>query len=267
MLLCFEGEKMAKESGILETIGTILGLVTGGPKGAAIGAGVGSLLGGGNFQDALRAGVGSLFTTDPRFGMANAMFNFGGDSSPSSRGQNIISSASNVARTSPNITGMSDPLTMAMTGMTQGGIPGIFNTLISQETSNPMQALIAAGILNAATRRKNPFTEFEQRQYATGERNPDYRGTPAPDFRYGGAGLSRPTLFSAEGGMIDGPGTGKSDSVPAAIFQDGNRVQEARLSDGEFVMTADAVKGAGGGDRAKGAARMYKMMNQFEGRA
>jgi hypothetical protein len=41
-------------------------------------------------------------------------------------------------------------------------------------------------------------------------------------------------------------------------------VQEARLSDGEFVMTADAVKGAGGGNRSKGAAEMYRMMNQFE---
>ena len=30
-------------------------------------------------------------------------------------------------------------------------------------------------------------------------------------------------------------------------------------------MTADAVKGAGGGDRKKGAAKMYAMMNKFEG--
>jgi hypothetical protein len=32
-------------------------------------------------------------------------------------------------------------------------------------------------------------------------------------------------------------------------------------------MTADAVKGAGSGDRAAGAAKMYQMMNSFEGRA
>jgi hypothetical protein len=32
-------------------------------------------------------------------------------------------------------------------------------------------------------------------------------------------------------------------------------------------MTADAVKGAGGGDRDKGAAKMYQMMSQFERRA
>jgi len=57
------------------------------------------------------------------------------------------------------------------------------------------------------------------------------------------------------GGEVKGPGTGTSDSVPA------------RLSDGEFVLTAKAVRGAGGGDRNIGAARMYDMMSQLEGAA
>ena len=57
------------------------------------------------------------------------------------------------------------------------------------------------------------------------------------------------------GGEVNGPGTGTSDSVPA------------RLSDGEFVMTAAAVRGAGGGDRDIGAARMYDMMSELEAQA
>ena len=57
------------------------------------------------------------------------------------------------------------------------------------------------------------------------------------------------------GGEVHGPGTGTSDSVPA------------RLSDGEFVMTAAAVRGAGGGDRDIGAARMYDMMSDLEAQA
>jgi hypothetical protein len=57
------------------------------------------------------------------------------------------------------------------------------------------------------------------------------------------------------GGEVEGPGTGTSDSVPA------------RLSDGEFVMTAAAVRGAGGGDRDIGAARMYDMMAELEAQA
>ena len=62
-------------------------------------------------------------------------------------------------------------------------------------------------------------------------------------------------MTAAGGGHIMGPGTGTSDSIPAY------------LSDGEFVMTADAVKGAGNGDRKKGAAKMYAMMSKFEGQA
>lgn len=71
----------------------------------------------------------------------------------------------------------------------------------------------------------------------------------------------------AMGGFVEGPGTGTSDDIPATIYQDGKPVEGAALSDGEFVMTADAVKGAGGGDRGKGAAEMYRMMRQFEERA
>jgi len=41
----------------------------------------------------------------------------------------------------------------------------------------------------------------------------------------------------------------------------------ARLSKNEFVMTADAVRGAGGGDINKGAKRMYETMNRLEARA
>ena len=64
---------------------------------------------------------------------------------------------------------------------------------------------------------------------------------------------SRISLY--HGGEVNGPGTGTSDSVPA------------RLSDGEFVMTAAAVRGAGGGDRDIGAARMYDMMAELEAQA
>ena len=41
----------------------------------------------------------------------------------------------------------------------------------------------------------------------------------------------------------------------------------ARLSKNEFVMTADAVRAAGGGSVNKGAQRMYDIMNRLEARA
>ena len=79
-----------------------------------------------------------------------------------------------------------------------------------------------------------------------------------PQMQYG-----MPMGF-AVGGYVEGPGTGTSDSIDAVIMQNGRPVQEALLSDGEFVMTERAVRGAGNGDREAGAAKMYEMMRQFE---
>jgi len=53
-------------------------------------------------------------------------------------------------------------------------------------------------------------------------------------------------------GAISGPGTEKSDDVPAM------------LSDGEFVMTAQAVRGAGNGSRRQGVENLYNLMRNFE---
>lgn len=89
----------------------------------------------------------------------------------------------------------------------------------------------------------------------------------SPEMQYGQI-MANPAVNQlmgyAMGGYVEGPGTGRSDSINAQIYQNGVPVQEAALSDGEFVMTERAVRGAGNGDREKGAARMYEMMRQFE---
>ncbi len=59
--------------------------------------------------------------------------------------------------------------------------------------------------------------------------------------------------FPRRDGAIAGPGTGTSDDIPAM------------LSDGEFVMTAKSVRGAGNGDRNRGVKKMYEVMRTFEG--
>lgn len=75
-------------------------------------------------------------------------------------------------------------------------------------------------------------------------------------YNLGGyAGGGQPRHFPRRTGQISGPGTETSDSIPAM------------LSDGEFVMTARAVRGAGGGSRREGAKRMYQMMRAFERKA
>ena len=81
--------------------------------------------------------------------------------------------------------------------------------------------------------------------YDTGAMYPQY----APQRGYAQGGIAD----LRGGGEASGPGTGTSDSIPA------------RLSDGEFVMTAKAVKGAGNGDRAEGVRKMYALMNELQG--
>jgi hypothetical protein len=61
-------------------------------------------------------------------------------------------------------------------------------------------------------------------------------------------------MGAAGGGYLNGVGGPKSDS------------NLARLSDGEFVMTEAAVRGAGNGDRMEGARKMYDMMHSLERR-
>ena len=76
----------------------------------------------------------------------------------------------------------------------------------------------------------------------------------------GGIGALSPSSFAQGGntnyprrtGVIEGPGTETSDSIPAM------------LSDGEFVFTAKAVKNAGRGSRRDGAKRMYQLMHMLE---
>jgi len=60
------------------------------------------------------------------------------------------------------------------------------------------------------------------------------------------------TLNMDMGGDVSGPGGPKDDMI------------DAKLSDGEFVMTAKAVENFGNGDRMAGAKRMYKMMNKLD---
>jgi len=252
---------------LLSALGGMVGLALGGPLGAALGSGIGSLAGGGDIKDALTSGL----------------LGFGIGSIPGAQGfAQSAAGAAGLQSLAGGATAASNPLA-AMFGGGAGGAAGAagagaatgaagagaagaaraaqggLGTFLGNMAQSP---LVMASLMEATQPRGSMMTPLQQRQAETGERLPDYRGTAAPDFRYGG---NNPRF--AMGGFIEGPGTGTSDSIPAKIYQNGGPVQEAMLSDGEFVMTADAVRGAGGGDRAKGAAKMYEMMSRLERRA
>jgi hypothetical protein len=77
----------------------------------------------------------------------------------------------------------------------------------------------------------------------------------APVIGAAKGGIMDTSKFPRRNGEISGPGTGTSDDIPAM------------LSDGEFVFTAKAVRGAGNGDRERGIRKMYQVMRSFEGAA
>ena len=74
----------------------------------------------------------------------------------------------------------------------------------------------------------------------------------------------------AEGGLMDLGGK-EMDMRGGGFIPIGKKERAddvpARLSKNEFVMTADAVRAAGGGSVNKGAQRMYDIMNRLEARA
>jgi hypothetical protein len=60
------------------------------------------------------------------------------------------------------------------------------------------------------------------------------------------------------GAYLNGASDGMADRIPATI--EGS--QEARLSDGEFVIPADVVGGLGNGNSSAGAKTLYNMMDR-----
>ena len=97
-----------------------------------------------------------------------------------------------------------------------------------------------------------PLPDFIEMMLNEGDFTPDYgaQGGYKKRPQYAGGGIG--DLDMTNGGASNGPGTGTSDDIPAM------------LSDGEFVVTANAVKNLGGGDRMLGARKMYSMMNQLD---
>jgi hypothetical protein len=157
-----------------------------------------------------------------------------------------------------------------------------------------LAALMGKVVYDAAKERKGGLAETPKvtmdqlgryqmaQNLGTGGSRADFGLAPAPvalDFAYGGearqyfnqGGLATMIgeLDMRDGGESAGPGTGTSDDIPAM------------LSDGEFVMTAAATRGAGAFDvnktksgielvkggsasREKGVKNMRELMNIFE---
>mgnify|MGYP000754815106 CR=1 FL=1 len=245
-------------------IGAGIGFYFGGPVGAGLGSGIGTLAGGGSTEDALLAGAlgyagGSMAQGYlPQAGQAATKGIF----APATIGSQNPTMAAKIASST------TDPgVTQGLVG-TEGGssvLGGIGDFMSNNKMLTAGVGLGALGLLAGEEGEQVdggiPETR-EGRAYQTKVKGP-ITGTTynlANDDEveaYNEELLQlREKSFKYEaGGEVNGPGTGTSDSVPA------------RLSDGEFVLTAKAVRGAGDGDRDIGAARMYDMMAALESMA
>ena len=222
--------------------------------GAALGSGIGSLVGGADPEDALKAAaLGGIA------GYAGSKFF--GPTAEAVKGTTPVAFGMEAA-SSPTVTAVST------TPLASKG----FMSSVLDFAKSPVgiASIVGAGGLAALGGEEEETIKKEERPFPRGtsrlgmgmvdgksynlnnkeERDEYFRRVRAKQGFEDDVGID--PVYSANGGEVTGPGTGTSDSVPA------------RLSDGEFVLTAKAVRGAGGGDRDLGAARMYDMMSELE---
>jgi hypothetical protein len=120
----------------------------------------------------------------------------------------------------------------------------------------PVDVTKLAGYNTSWTPAPNPwsniFTPVTQKYNVNPYNVTPPTGTSPTGKATGGIATLASKGYPRRTGQVEGPGTEKSDSIPAM------------LSDGEFVMTAKAVRAAGSGDRRAGAKKMYALMHQLE---
>ena len=241
-------------------IGGTIGFALGGPLGGSLFAGIGT-------------GIGSLVAgADPDDALRNALI--GGIGAYA--GSKFFGSGTGSAATDAGTKAVTDTVTSSATGNPVGGIAGagpfpavtpspdptFFQKAVDFAKTGPGMATIGGIGTLAALGEEPKQEEFKQRPDPVGKSrlglgfigDKSYNLDDDEERKEYFKDLAdrQGIMTAAGGGEVEGPGTGTSDSVPA------------RLSDGEFVLTAKAVRGAGGGDRDIGAARMYEMMSELE---
>ena len=273
---------------ILPAVTGAIGFAVGGPLGASIGAGLGSAIRGDNPANIATSalmgyGLGSFATSAGLFGTAAPVSQFGGTATSSA-----IKEAQTVEQLKAALGGDPTKNLAKMSAREALGQPSVFQR--GAEAFGGMSTLAkgalglgAIGALSSIKEDEDEVTPIEGPPEPGSVMPLDLRmpdvayateyGSAAPTYRSlaeGGDVIDTESRslddvvnnFPRKVGQIDGPGTEKSDDIPAM------------LSDGEFVMTAQAVRGLGAlngankddklEQRRKGAKMMYEMMDKFE---
>lgn len=214
---------------------------------AALGSGIGTLLAGGDVKDAVKNAAIA--------GALQGVTGMGAQGSATKEAVKAGAAGLTPAEAAIQTLDTGKAVTASAAGAQAAGTAAAKSGIMSNLAGNVGLAALLGGL--ASEEDQPELSERERQMMETGERLPGYKGRNIVlDYDY--------PVYAAQGGYIEGPGTGRSDSIKSGIYQNGQKVQEARLSDGEFVFTERAVRGLGNGDRAKGAAKMYEMMRQYE---
>ena len=176
----------------------------------------------------------------------------------------VAQAADKVASVASKIPTLGEAGSLGTEAKLVGGLGSI--DIIQDQIKLQEELLDDQGITDKSDRRKQLFDYFTKINYGDEDEinslldRYGYKG-----FAGGGIASMRPMY--AEGGIMDLGGNEMDlrggGFVPIGAKEKADDVP-ARLSKNEFVMTADAVRGAGGGNINVGAKRMYDMMNQYE---
>jgi len=282
-------------------IGGGIGFMVAGPVGAGIGSGIGGLVAGQDPAQALQTaalgyGIGSLAGITPGLkGFAGKGFGSAGKFGTSWGDKwNILKPSSWEGFGGNLFKGGADPAKIKAQAVLNNPSSSLADVNLANNMLNAGGKLPGGKLLGAAALAAGPLAYMaaknedekafdpyqlnpfyyqnpEEFQVANIADKPYYYPTLQDEAGYPVEDLPTDFVRSAEGGIIqladgtkknfprrtgpiNGAGTGTSDSIPAM------------LSDGEFVMTAEAVRNAGGGSRRQGAKKMYNMMKNLERR-
>jgi hypothetical protein len=225
---------------------------------------------GGSSSSGQMGGLGSFFRRDPKdkgrtpqfIKFIGDLFGFGGSSGPT----NNQGGGSFFGRETPGaIKGVEDFLKRPNMGA--AGISALLGKVVYDAAKDRQGGLAATPAVTMDSLGRYQLSKA----LGTGGNRQEFGLGNAPAFlKFATGGLaSVKELDMREGGESAGPGTGTSDDIPAM------------LSDGEFVMTAKATKGAGAFDlnktksgielvkggspsREEGVKNMRELMNIFE---
>ena len=231
--------------------------------GGALGSGIGSLVSGGSTEDALKAaalgGLGAKFLGG---GGGLNLFGAAGD---------VAAKATKDAAQSSLFSGiMSDPTKLSNL-LTLGGL-GIAGIGAMKGPPDPLKEYQK---LQDYLSDQWDSIETDDAGYFTDPVSYRYFDTQEELDAFQQRQRDKGVPGYAVGGLIEGPGTGTSDDIPAMIYQGGRPVREAALSNGEVVLSLKDLANIGNGDaemagriigdapngtRGAAAAKLYRSM-------